>query len=281
MPSTWAPMVFWVLLVPLLIVMLVVYLRSKKFYRLVYILSVFSYAMLVMYWIDAYRLGRNAVVGLLVASSLLMILIGYMMHKHVAEKIGGKNVKMAAICMIIITIIVTLSAAPIGWTITKNAVASVRLSEVYRVLQEGQPDYGPGPGVPSYTITVTNSFIPRQYELPQANACLYNSGLRAATDLPVQWDVAEKPSDFGPHLNTVELGKETRTVTLKAMPYIRWKAPPGVPRPAEPAQKEQELEVYDQLLLFLQEGRVSEYVGCYNLQPEHFARAIKISIAQN
>ncbi len=278
MPSTWAPIVFWVLLVPLLVVMLVVYLRSKQFYRLVYILSVFTYAMTIMYWIDAYRLGRNAIVGLLVASSLLMIFIGYTMHKKVKKKVSQKNWKIATACMIIIGIIVALSASPIGWAVSKQATQSVRLSDVYKILEEGQPDYGPGPGVPLYSITITNTFIPRQYELPQANACLYNTEKKAGTDVPVQWDISEKPLDFGPSLNTVEMGRETKTITLKAMPYTRWKpVPRGAPVPA----KEQELEVYDQLLLFLHEGRVYEYTGCYNLQPQDFEKAIKISIVQN
>ena len=81
MMTRWAPIVFWVLLVPLLIVMLIVYLRSKELYRLVYILSVFTYTMTIMYWIDAYQLGRNAIIGLLLLSALLMMLIGYHIRK--------------------------------------------------------------------------------------------------------------------------------------------------------------------------------------------------------
>ena len=79
--ATWAPVVFWVLLVPLLVVMLIVYLRSKKLYRLLYITSVFAYAMSIMYWIDAYQLGRNAIIGLLLLSSILMIYLGYRLRK--------------------------------------------------------------------------------------------------------------------------------------------------------------------------------------------------------
>ena len=79
--ATWAPVVFWVLLIPLIIVLLIVYLRSKRLYRLLYIASVFTYAMTIMYWIDVYQLGRNSIIGLLVLSSLLMILIGRLFHK--------------------------------------------------------------------------------------------------------------------------------------------------------------------------------------------------------
>ena len=84
--ATWAPMVFWILLVPLLIVMLIVYLKCKQFYRLLYIISVFTYTMTIMYWIDAYTLGRNAIIALLVLSSLLMILEGFLMKHQVLVK---------------------------------------------------------------------------------------------------------------------------------------------------------------------------------------------------
>ena len=68
---------FWVLLVPLLILLFVVYVKSKSLYRLFYILSIFTYSMLIMYVIDAYSLGRNAILGLLTFSTVLMMCIGY------------------------------------------------------------------------------------------------------------------------------------------------------------------------------------------------------------
>ncbi len=82
---TWVWPVFLVLLVPLLVVLFVVYLRGKKLYRLCYICSVFTYAMLAMYVIDAYDLRRNSIVLILAFSSLLMIGIGWWMHKRREE----------------------------------------------------------------------------------------------------------------------------------------------------------------------------------------------------
>ncbi|MBW3019221.1 hypothetical protein KY329_03490 [Candidatus Woesearchaeota archaeon] len=72
----WALVVFWILIVPLIILLAVVYGTGRKLYRLLYILSVFTYAMTVMYAIDAFELGRNAIILLLAFSSLLMILLG-------------------------------------------------------------------------------------------------------------------------------------------------------------------------------------------------------------
>jgi hypothetical protein len=77
----WAPVVFWVLLVPLLVVLFVVYLKSRTLFRLLYILAVFTYAMTVMYTIDAYDLGRDAIIGILLFSAVLMMLVGWWFRK--------------------------------------------------------------------------------------------------------------------------------------------------------------------------------------------------------
>ncbi len=78
----WVWPVFLILLIPLLIVLFVVYLRGRKLYRLCYISSVFTYAMWVMYIIDAFDLGRNSIILLLAFSSLLMIGAGIWMKKQ-------------------------------------------------------------------------------------------------------------------------------------------------------------------------------------------------------
>jgi hypothetical protein len=56
--------------------MAIVYATGKKLYRLLYILSVFTYAMTIMYAIDSFTLGKNAIILLLALSSVLMILLG-------------------------------------------------------------------------------------------------------------------------------------------------------------------------------------------------------------
>lgn len=279
--ATWAPVVFWALLVPLLIVMLIVYLRSKRFYRLVYILAVFTYAMMIMYWIDAYKLGRNAIIALLAASSLVMILIGYLMHKKAAvkKKVKTKSWQLAVGCVAVIAVIVALSSSNIGWSIQEKAVESIALKDILTIREADQPDYGPGPSIPVYTITIANTFIPRQYELPYATACLYNSKLKAANSATVIW-YPQSYSDFGPAANTVEVFSGSKTATLKLTPTIRYKEKP---MPARPEMAKNETEVYDQLLLFLGEktgARVFDYAfqDCYNLQANDFATAVKIPI---
>ncbi len=268
MIATWAPVVFWVLLVPLLIVMLIVYLRSKRFFRLVYIISVFTYAMMIMYWIDSYKLGRNAIIGLLVLSSLLMIFLGYLMHIDASKKLKRQNAKISITCIVLIAIIITLSAMPIGWQITTSQVSSVSLQDIMPILEEGKPHYAT-PGTNIYSITITNTFLPRQYELPIANACLYNTEKNAYQWTNVNWDVTGLPSDFGPNLNTIELGRETKTANLRITSNPQYR-----PMPAEPKTAIFEPQEYDKLYLFID----TEYVDCYNIQPRDAQKAIIIEI---
>lgn len=267
MPSSYTPVVFWVLLVPLLIVMLIVYLRSKKFNRLVYILSVFTYAMAILYWIDAYQLGRNAIVAILVLSSLFMIFIGRQLHKKKRKK-TMKHAYTAIGALIVIATIVTMSAIPIGWTLEKRSVQNIALEEVVPVIEEGKPVYQKG--TPVYTLTVTNKWIPRQYELPQAQACLYNSEENAYDFADVYWDVQGQRTDFGPQ-NVLELGQEQRTATLMLGSRAQV-------RPLPVDAPDYEPRVYDTLFLLLNEGDRREYIECYNLQPEQIQEAVKIPI---
>lgn len=279
MYASWAPVVFWVLLVPLLIVMLIVYLRSKRFYRLVYITSVFTYAMTIMYWIDAYRLGRNAIVGLLVASSLVMIFVGWRVHKLTdkkKKKSTGHSGTLAILSLVLIGILVGLSAVPYGWTVQTTTVPSLKLDQLITVYKEGQVEYSKPP-VPIYTITVTNKFIPRQYELPNAQACLYNTEKGAGQWVNVGWDYDAMRSEIGPDLNTMEVYRGSKTAVLNAnnQPFYE-------PRPVKESVQDikRETPEYDKLLLFVSPQMKYEYVECSALKQSDLARAITIPIVK-
>ncbi len=270
--ATWAPIVFWILLVPLLIVMLIVYLRGKKFFRLLYITSVFTYAMSIMYWIDAYKLGRNSIIGLLVASSVLMIFIGWWMHKHPtkAKRKTNKQAIFAGISMVIILGLIGVSASPIGWNVTTTTVESVKLSEIAPIIKEGQAGY-PLAQIPVQTITVTNTFITRQYELPQANACVYNTEKRVGQYIGASWDAEMTRSDFAVSYNVIEVPKGSKTATLRIMPFSQFE-----PRPMKDVPT-QEQQVYDKLYLFFENGQNS-YPDCSLLIEKDMMNAVVIPI---
>lgn len=273
MMATWAPAVFGMLLIPLLIILLIVYLKSKKFYRLVYILSVFTYAMTIMYWIDVYQLKRNPIIGLLLLSSILMIMIGRFMRKEKRKK-TNKNLIAAIVCIVIIAILITFSGSNIGWKVEQQAAQSIQLKDVIVERKEGEAQYGPGQGTQIYTITVTNTFIPRLYELPKTAACLYNSELKATTNADIKWAFGKEYTEYDRETTTMEV-YGTKTANLLIFRGIRYKPESTAPVPV----KEQKPEVYDQLLLFLSD-RLNFYMDCYALQEKDFDKAIKIKITQ-
>jgi hypothetical protein len=194
------------------------------------------------------------------------------------KKTQSADLRTAITCLVLITIIIALGASPIGWTVTKETVQSVKLSDVLVVREEGQPDYGQGPGIPIHTVTIKSTFMPRQYELPQASACLYNSELKAASYADVRWDVLDKASSLGINGNAVSVFRETKTATLKLYQQIKYTGRESIP--AKPVPVGQEAETYDQLLLFIEDTGTGypAYTDCYNIQPEELEKAIRITI---
>jgi CDP-diglyceride synthetase len=72
--------IFWVTfvlsLIACIIIMIVSYAISRKFYSLLYVLSIFTYVNFVAFTIDAFDLNRNWVISLLTLSAILMIGVG-------------------------------------------------------------------------------------------------------------------------------------------------------------------------------------------------------------
>ena len=192
-----------------------------------------------------------------------------------------KNVLAAVVCIFIIAVIVALSASKIGWKVEKKAVDSVELNKLVIVLEQGQQFYQP-PGIPIYTITVTNTFMPRQYEIPFVTACLYNSDKKAYSYIDAQWDLRQDASELGLGQNTIEIASGSRNATLKVMPVVRYKGTATVQ--AVQAEKmgpivSSEIDVYDQLLVFLMDpNKRFNYIDCNSLQQKDIDSALKIAI---
>ncbi|MBI5872227.1 hypothetical protein HZB88_04045 [archaeon] len=85
----WYIATFFVLLLPLLIVLGIVYAAMKKLYPLMWILAVFTYINTVTYSIGAYNLGENGILALLSFSAILMI--GFGMYIAYLRKKGKEK----------------------------------------------------------------------------------------------------------------------------------------------------------------------------------------------
>lgn len=71
---------FFVLLIPLLIVLGIVGASKKKIYPLMFVLAIFTYVNTVSYIIDAYKLSKNGILFTLVISALIMVGVGATMR---------------------------------------------------------------------------------------------------------------------------------------------------------------------------------------------------------
>jgi hypothetical protein len=105
----WWFAVFWILLIPLIIAEVIIFVKSRKFFWLVYALSVFTYIIAVSYMIDVYDLGKNAVILILLASAVLMFLIGKQLGRKPSERISGAERNSVIILAAIMAIIFIVS----------------------------------------------------------------------------------------------------------------------------------------------------------------------------
>lgn len=73
-------MFFWAI-PAVIILIIIVYVKAKKLYPLMYALSIFSYINLVIYIISAFNLKKNGIIIILILSAGLMIGLGlYIAH---------------------------------------------------------------------------------------------------------------------------------------------------------------------------------------------------------
>lgn len=195
------------------------------------------------------------------------------------KKHKNNNLIVALICAALIIVLTLLSATSLGFESRETVVPSLSKAEVVRVQTEGQYEQNlVGPVV--YSVTYTNTFLPRQHQLPYVTACLYNSAEKRGAYLGTRWQVSQFDSQQWSEGNVVQLGKETKTIGLEVQPIVNWRpserydSSMSVPKPV-PA-----IDVsYDSILLFIEEGRARQiYPQCDFLQAEDVARARKVAL---
>jgi hypothetical protein len=109
----WWPIVFWILLIPLIVIELIVYIKTRKLSWLVYALAIFTYVVAVTYTINVFDLGRNAVILILLASAGLMWLLGKRLGKTYTpiKPLRTTAIIIAAIMVILFVISVVFGKA--------------------------------------------------------------------------------------------------------------------------------------------------------------------------
>lgn len=249
----WSLVVFWILIIPLIITMLIVYFTGKKLFRLVYILGIFTYAMTVMYAIDAYSLSKNWIIGLLVVSSAVMVYVGTLFRRKHKKKKKSRQYIGSLACVAIILIITLLSGSGIGLIVTETALAEIPKDQIEQNQQ-----------ISVYEVKISNKYFPRQYYLPRLEACFYDEQTRATTFASVRADVEE--STF--------TGDKAVSLGLNEQQTVKYMLNAEIPRPVMKEEGEPKELQYDTLLLMKSE----DSKGCYELTSKDIEDAIKIKI---
>ncbi len=80
--TEWILPTFLALLVPLFIILIVVYFVTRKISRLMFVISLFTYTIGVLFLIDKYDMSKNAIIITLTISAIVLMAIGYYMIKR-------------------------------------------------------------------------------------------------------------------------------------------------------------------------------------------------------
>lgn len=156
----WWQVVFWILLLPLVIVEIIVFLKTKRFSWLIYSLAIFSYVVAVSYTLDVFSAGRNAVILTLLASSGLMVLMGRYLGRRVkkAKRVSRAGVFIVWALIGVLALLFIVSA--IGGRLQETTTPVASVSKDALTMFVAKPGELPlTPGVTLLTREVHNPFF--------------------------------------------------------------------------------------------------------------------------
>lgn len=176
----------------------------------------------------------------------------------------------------LVFVLIVLSTADIGYSVSKETVDSLRYSDLFVERHDSMKYVNPMESVPVQTIAVVNDFfLPKKYELPRLSACaVEGDGLKPPMQLNVRYME-------GTYSTNDKQGFDM---------YDRFGSRQGVDIPAY-SEKQVRILVtktvvnqgfdskspnakYDSLLLIESDG----YTSCYNLESKDMESAIRIPL---
>jgi hypothetical protein len=158
----WWQVVFWLLLVPLIVIEFFLFLKTRKYSWLIFALAIFTYVVAVNYIIDVFDLGRNAIIIILLASAGVMVLIGRQLRKEASHPKAERIAALAIAALMIIIFVVSVIFGKAVETVTPASSIAAREIAYYPQDQQRSPkDAIPAPNsqVTILTRTVTNTFF--------------------------------------------------------------------------------------------------------------------------
>lgn len=204
----WWQAVFGILLIPLVVVEFIVFLKTKRFAWLIYALSIFTYVVAVCYTLDVFAAGRNAIILTLLASSVLMALIGWRLGKsrRKAKRIS-RPILYAAIGLVAVLALLFVVNAVGGPAVERLVpVASIDADEITYRSEAGKVEpYGPR------TITLATRELTNSFWLPlPAERVTY----RACVETSLGWSELSWSSDYEQYPEVPARGTSTYDVTF-------------------------------------------------------------------
>jgi hypothetical protein len=159
----WWQLVFWILLLPLIVIELTIFMRSKKLFWLVYALSIFAYVIAVSYTLDVFDASRNAIIVTLLVSAVVMALIGRHLGKGAQKRKGTRMpIVVAAVLIAAMAVLFAVSAWQGVAANSRSTVApveSVSVQDLTRIVDDTKPNPLGDESVTLITRTVENRFF--------------------------------------------------------------------------------------------------------------------------
>jgi hypothetical protein len=206
----WWVAVFWILLIPLVAVEIIVYLKSKKFFWLIFALAIFTYVIAVCYTIDAFDAGKNTIILTLLGSAALMFLVGRQLgKKNKKQKRASKGMLWAIAALGALIIIVFTFSVIFGKLVESTTpVSSVEASKIQISSPKTEGPY-PAADVKLMTTVYKNTFfMPVPVKQEYYRVCLYT------TAGPVQLSQVYTAQEQFPEI----AAGETKSVDFKVNP---------------------------------------------------------------
>lgn len=167
--------VFWLGL----IVAIIIYIKKRKFYPLLYLISIALYIFTVGFMIDVFNFSRNLIILTLALSAALFIFLGIFISRKASTQISKARVQKTSYIGVVLgiilplTIIVALtllSNSNIGLTIKFNPVESINFNDLFTY---SSSDYG---RITLVKLTIKNDFfLSRRVEVNKYKACFYST----------------------------------------------------------------------------------------------------------
>lgn len=87
----WWEQIIIPLLIPLVVIMIIIYLKAQKIYTLSFSLSALTYITAILFTIDKFELNENVIFLLLIFSAILMTIVGIYLTRSNKKDVKKKR----------------------------------------------------------------------------------------------------------------------------------------------------------------------------------------------